>query len=141
MSGDISKSTTTPPVEVVKTKPEDIVSGDIIAVDFPHVRPSYDATGKKVFSKERPALTLYTKPRQMVVAYITSKIPAYPSSADVLVMIDSPSFEGTGLTESSVIRLDVLATIPFEKVLGWNGSIDDTLREEINTKLAKCIRV
>jgi hypothetical protein len=45
------------------------------------------------------------------------------------------------LKESSVIKLGVLATIPFEKVIGFIGSVDDVLRDEINAKIAACITV
>jgi mRNA interferase MazF len=120
---------------------EDIISGDIIDVDFPHVRPEFDKTlGKKVFSKQRPALVLYTKPRQMVVAYISSKIPASLDSVDVLITQRHPSFKSTGLRASSVLKLGVLATIPFEKVINWRGSVDDALRSEINKKIASHIK-
>jgi mRNA interferase MazF len=139
MSGDLSKLVAVP--RVIGSQ-DDLLSGDIIDVNFPHVRPFYDSTiGRKVFSKQRPALVLYTKPKQMVIAYISSKIPALPDSTDVLVMRSHPSFGKTGLKDSSVIRLGVLATVPFEKVLGWFGSIDDVLRTEINTKLAAHIKV
>lgn len=74
MSGHLSKLAAVP--RVIGSQ-DDLLSGDIINVDFPHVRPFYDSTiGRKVFSKQRPALVLYTKPRQMVIAYISSKIPA-----------------------------------------------------------------
>jgi hypothetical protein len=110
MSGIPSQSTITPGTRVVNSE-EDIVSGDIIDVDFPHVRPFFDrTTGRKVFSKQRPSLVLYTKPRQMVVAYISSKIPSILDSAYVLIMQRDPSFGNTGLRDSSVLRLDVLTT-------------------------------
>ncbi len=140
MSGIPSQSTITPGTRVVNSE-EDIISGDIIDVDFPHVRPFFDRmTGKKVFSKQRPSLVLYTKPRQMVVAYISSKIPATLDSADVLIMQRNPSFGNTGLRDSSVLKLGVLATIPFEKVINWRGSVDDVLRTEINAKLITHIK-
>jgi mRNA interferase MazF len=140
MSGIPSQSTITPGTRVINSE-EDIISGDIIDVDFPHVRPFFDRmTGRKVFSKQRPSLVLYTKPRQMVVAYISSKIPATLDSADVLIMQRNPSFGNTGLRDSSVLKLGVLATIPFEKVINWRGSIDDVLRTEINAKLITHIK-
>lgn len=140
MSGIPSQSTITPGIRVVNSE-EDIISGDIIDVDFPHVRPFFDRmTGRKVFSKQRPSLVLYTKPRQMVVAYISSKIPATLDSVDVLIMQRNPSFGNTGLRDSSVLKLGVLATIPFEKVVNWRGSIDDVLRAEINAKLITYIK-
>jgi hypothetical protein len=140
MSSIPRQSTITPGARVVNSE-EDIISGDIIDVDFPHVRPFFDSmTGRKVFSKQRPSLVLYTKPRQMVVAYISSKIPVTLDSVDVLIMQCHPSFGSTGLRYSSVLKLGVLATIPFEKVINWRGSIDDVLRAEINAKLIAHIK-
>lgn len=140
MSSIPHQSTITPGARVVNSE-EDIISGDIIDVDFPHVRPFFDSmTGRKVFSKQRPSLVLYTKPRQMVVAYISSKIPVTLDSVDVLIMQCHPSFGNTGLRYSSVLKLGVLATIPFEKVINWRGSIDDVLRAEINAKLIAHIK-
>jgi mRNA interferase MazF len=140
MSGIPGQTTITPVTRIVESQ-DDIVSGDIIDVDFPHVRPFIDSmSGKRVYSKQRPALVLYTKPRQMVVAYISSKIPATIDSSDVLIMQVHPSFGNTGLRYSSVLKLGVLATIPFEKVINWRGSIDDVLRVEINTKITAHIK-
>jgi len=139
MSGNLNQLVTVPPIRVVNSE-DDIISGDIVDVDFPHVRPFINSMGRKVYSKQRPSLVLYTKPRQMVVAYISSRIPTSLDSADVLVMRTHPSFRNTGLRDSSIIKLGVLATIPFEKVINWRGSIDDALRAEINPKLAVHIK-
>ena len=124
------------------TSQEDIISGDIILIDFPHVRPYFDKIlGRKVFSKERPSLVLYSKPKQMVAAYISSRIPVPLDSADILIEKTHPSFINTGLKDRSVIRLGVLATIPFEKVIGYIGLADDSLKAEINTKIETNIKI
>ncbi len=124
------------------TSQEDIISGDIILIDFPHVRPYFDKIlGRKVFSKERPSLVLYSKPNQMVAAYISSRIPVPLDSADILIEKTHPSFINTGLKDRSVIRLGVLATIPFEKVIGYIGLADDSLKSEINTKIETNIKI
>ena len=124
------------------TSQEDIISGDIILIDFPHVRPYFDKIiGRKVFSKNRPSLVLYSKPRQMVAAYISSKIPTPLDSADIVIERSHPSFINTGLKDRSVIRLGVLATIPFEKVIGYIGLADDSLKAEINTKIDANIKI
>jgi len=121
---------------------EDIISGDIILIDFPHVRPYFDKIlGRKVFSKERPSLVLYSKPKQMVAAYISSRIPVPLDSADILIEKTNPSFINTGLKDRSVIRLGVLATIPFEKVIGYIGLADNSLKAEINTKIETNIKI
>lgn len=135
MSGNTNPHTVVSATRVINSC-EDVISGDIILVDFPHVRPYFDKIiGKKVFSKERPSLVLYTKPRQMVAAYISSQIPATPDSADIVIEKSSPSFISTGLKNRSIIRLGVLATIPFEKVRGYLGSADGSLKADINSKI------
>jgi len=119
-----------------------IAKGDIIFVDFRFVRALIDIEGRiKETSKERPALAIYTERRQLVVAYITSKLLLVPDPADVSILKSNPSFEKTGLKNSSIIKLGVLYTVSRDDVLGWLGSLDDALRNEINTKLAACFRI
>lgn len=126
----------------VRNSPNDLKPGDIIRVDFRHVRPKKDTAGNIIeTSKERPALVLYKERQQMVVAYISSVTSGPINPADILITDTSTSFAGTGLELSSVIRLGVLITIGLEDVIGWYGFVDDPLREEINNKLAACFRI
>jgi mRNA interferase MazF len=125
---------------VVRNSANDLKPGDIVRVDFPHVRPKKDAAGNIIeTSKERPALILYKE--QIVVAYISSATSNSTNSADILILDTNVSFASTGLELSSLIRLGVLVTIRLDDVIGWYGIVDDTLRNEINTKIAKCFRV
>lgn len=127
---------------VVRNSANDLKPGDIVRVDFPHVRPKKDAAGNIIeTSKERPALILYKERQQIVVAYISSVTSNSPNPADILISDMNASFASTGLELSSVIRLGVLATIRLDDVIGWYGIVDDTLRKEINTKIAACFRV
>jgi mRNA interferase MazF len=138
----MSKSVSDYPKEVVRNSEEDLVPGDIVQVDFPHVRPKKDAAGNIIEkSKERPALIIYREKKQIVVAYISSVLPNSPNPADVLVLKTDASFKSTGLETSSVIRLGVLVTIRLNDVIGWYGLVDDALRNEINTKLSACFRI
>ena len=138
----MSKSVSDYPKEVVRNSEEDLVPGDIVRVDFPHVRPKKDAAGNIIeTSKERPALIIYREKKQIVVAYISSVLPNSPNPADVLVLKTDASFKSTGLETSSVIRLGVLVTIRLNDVIGWYGLVDDALRNEINTKLSACFRI
>ncbi len=126
----------------VRKSPNDLKPGDIVLVDFPHVRPKKDESGNIIeTSKERPALILYKERQQIVLAYISSVTSGSPNPADILILDTSPSFTSTGLERSSVIRLGVLITIGLEDVIGWHGLVDNPLRNEINTKLAELFRV
>jgi hypothetical protein len=138
----MSKSDDDYPREVVRNSEEDLEPGDIVRVDFPHLRPKKDATGNIIeTSKERPALIIYKEKKQIVVAYISSVLPDSLNPADVLVLGTDASFKSTGLDTSSVIRLGVLVTIKLNDVIGWYGLVDDALRNEINAKLSACFRI
>jgi mRNA interferase MazF len=128
--------------EVVRNSEEDLEPGDIVRVDFPHLRPKKDATGNIIeTSKERPALIIYKEKKQIVVAYISSVLPESLNPADVLVLRTDASFNSTGLDTSSVIRLGVLVTIRLNDVIGWYGLADDALRKEINARLSACFKI
>jgi mRNA interferase MazF len=75
------------------------------------------------------------------LAYISSKLPIVPSDTDVLVLRSYPFFEATGLKRDSVMKLSVVATLKKRFIEGLFGEVDDTLRDEINAKLASCYRL
>lgn len=129
-------------MSVVRNSPNDLKPGDIVRVDFPHVRPKKDSTGNIIeTSKERPALVLYKERQQIVVAYISSATSNSLNPADILISDTNASFASTGLERTSVIRLGVLITIGFDDVIGLYGIVDDSLRSEINAKIVACFRV
>jgi mRNA interferase MazF len=92
-------------------------------------------------SKRRPALVLHEYRDDLVVAYISSKVPKNLSPTDVLVSHKSASFKRTGLLTDSVIMLGKPATIDRQLVLRVLGEVDDDLKEEINIKLSRCYRL
>jgi mRNA interferase MazF len=66
-------------------------------------------------TKLRPAvcLTEYIGNfNQVIIAFISSRIPQYLLPTDVLINMNEPGFEQTGLAFSSVIGIHKLATIP-----------------------------
>jgi mRNA interferase MazF len=128
-------------VKAIQGRAHSIAPGNIIQVDFPHVRPAQQTDGAIETSKKRPALVLYIEKNQMVVAYISSKVPNLLNPADVLVLDNNPSFGETGLKRSSVIRLGVLATVPIRNATGLYGSVSSDLRSEINSKLITCFKI
>jgi mRNA interferase MazF len=109
------------------------MKGDIVFVRFPYTDLS--------ITKPRPALVLHEERDEIVLAYISSRVPILPSDTDVLVLRKEPFFEATGLKRDSVIKLSVLTTLKNWFIEGLFGEVDDTLKDEINAKLASCYRL
>ena len=103
------------------------MKGKIVLIPFPFT----DLTAAKL----RPALVLMEGERDCVVAFISSRIPTKLSPTDVLIAEDHMDFLRTGLKIASVIRLDKIATISKDLLLGEIGEIGDALRKEVNKKL------
>ncbi|WP_232215821.1 type II toxin-antitoxin system PemK/MazF family toxin [Archaeoglobus veneficus] len=76
----------------------------------------------------RPALVVHEGERDVLVAFISSKIPDTPSDGDVVVRMGHPEFKLTGLKVDSVIKLDKVATILKELVIGELGEVGQTLK-------------
>lgn len=109
------------------------MKGKIVLVPFPFTDLS--------FAKLRPALIIHEGKRDVVVAFISSRIPAEISDTDVMITSKHPAFKRTGLKTDSAIKLDKIATILKELIVGELGEIDENLRKEINEKLAKIFRI
>jgi len=89
-------------------------------------------------SKVRPALCLTSeigKYKQVIIAFISSKIPEDIIDSDVIIKKQSSEFQGTGLTVDSVIRLHKLVTIPKSIIKRKLGEINESLEIEIKEKL------
>jgi mRNA interferase MazF len=109
------------------------MKGKIVLVPFPFT----DLTAAKL----RPALVIYEAEKDAIVAFISSKIPSELSEADILITKDSPSFERAGLKVDSVIKLDKIATVLKDLVIGELGELDEALRKEVNQKLKKIMTI
>jgi mRNA interferase MazF len=103
------------------------VKGKIVLIHFPFT----DLTSSKL----RPALVLMEGEKDCVVAFISSRIHAEPSSMEILIPEDHKEFVSTGLKKTSVVKLDKIATISKDLMLGEIGEIGETLRVEVNRKL------
>lgn len=89
-------------------------------------------------SKVRPALCLTSeigKYNQVIIAFISSKIPEDLNDSDVIIRKQSNEFQGTGLTVDSVIRLHKIVTIPKSIIKRKLGEINRPLEIEIKEKL------
>lgn len=89
-------------------------------------------------SKVRPALCLTPeigKYNQVIIAFISSKIPEDLIDSDVIIRKQSTEFKGTGLTVDSVIRLHKMVTIPKSIIKRKLGEINNSVELEIKEKL------
>ena len=113
--------------------------GDIVISIFPFT----DLTS----TKRRPALVLNENSEfaDVVLAFISSKIPAKLSKTMMLLDSNETDFKNCGLKTSSIIRLDKLATV--QRILitrrlgklsrGKNQAVDRALIKALNIQLPK----
>jgi mRNA interferase MazF len=103
------------------------VKGKIVLIPFSFT----DLTSTKL----RPALVLTEGEKDCVVVFISSKVPSELSSTELLIPEDHEEFADTGLKRTSVIRLDKIATLSRNLLIGEIGEIGEVLRREVNRKL------
>ena len=109
------------------------MKGKIVLVPFPFT----DLTAAKL----RPALVVYEGERDVVMAFISSKIPPTLYDVDVLIRKNHVGFIKTGLKVDSVIKLDKIATVLKDLIVGELGELDEELRQEVNRKLKKILEL
>lgn len=109
------------------------MKGKIVLVPFPFT----DLTAAKL----RPALVIYEGEKDVVMAFISSKIPSELSEVDILIKETHTSFRKAGLKVDSVIRLDKIATVLKDLIVGELGEVDEKLRQEVNQKLKRIMEV
>jgi mRNA interferase MazF len=68
--------------------------------------------------KLRPALVIHESDQDVVVVFISSRIPKHRSESDLLISSDHPSFAGTGLKRTSMIKFDKVATVSRDLIEG-----------------------
>jgi mRNA interferase MazF len=100
------------------------MKGKIVLVHFPFT----DLTAAKL----RPALVIHESDQDVVVAFISSRVPAHLAGSDLPVPEDHPAFPATGLKVSSVIKFDKIATVSKDLVEGEIGELPATLAEDCN---------
>jgi len=105
------------------------MTGKIVLVPFPFTDLSA--------SKMRPALVIYEGESDVILSFISSKIPAISAKTDVIVSSRSVSFKKSGLKVDSVIKLDKIATVLKDLIIGEIGEIDDTIKKEVRQKFKK----
>lgn len=109
------------------------MKGKIVLIPFPFT----NLTAAKL----RPALVLLEGERDVVVAFISSRVPRKPALTDVVVGEHHSEFMLTGLKVSSVIKLDKIATILKDLVVGEIGELGDELKREINLRFRRVYKL
>lgn len=97
--------------------------------------PFDDLSGDKV----RPVVCL-TDPigayQHVVVAFITSRIPAPLLKTDLVIAPSDEGFEMTGLRKASTLRLHRLMTVTRSLILAELGELPPQIHEQIRERLA-----
>ena len=109
------------------------MKGKIVLLPFPFT----DLTAIKM----RPALVISSSVKDVVVTFISSRLPANPLDSDVIIRKDHSEFGESGLKVDSVIKLDKVATILKDHILGELGEIGPNLKQEINEKLSRIFQI
>lgn len=109
------------------------MKGKIVLVPFPFT----DLAAAKL----RPALVIYEGEEDVVMAFISSKISSELSDVDVLIKKSRASFRKAGLKIESVIKLDKIATVLKDLIVGELGELDEELRQEVNQKLRRMLEI
>jgi mRNA interferase MazF len=109
------------------------MKGKIVLIPFPFT----DLTATKL----RPALVLHEGDHDVVLAFISSKTHARTGSTGVMVATSHAGFLKSGLKVDSVIRLDKIATVLKDLMVGELGELDDNLKAEVNAKLVALFRL
>lgn len=106
------------------------MKGKIVLIPFPFT----DLTSTKL----RPALVLHEGEKDVVVAFISSRITK-TRPIDILISESHPEFKKTGLKVASSLRLDKIATLSKELILGEIGEVGPKLKKEINERISKTL--
>jgi mRNA interferase MazF len=108
------------------------MKGKIVLVHFPFT----DLSGSKL----RPAVIIHESEHDVIVAFISSRIPSPLQESDLLITIDHPAFRSTGLKISSVIKFDKIATLSKTLIEGEIGEVLPVLADECNEILCHIFR-
>ena len=107
-----------------------MIKGKVVLVPFP-----FDDLSR---TKVRPAVCL-TNPlgryRHVIVAFVTSRIPAEPLPTDLVLDPNQVGFEMTGLQVASTLCLHRLMTITTDLILRELGKLSPIMYAEARTKL------
>ena len=104
----------------------------IVLIHFPFT----DLSGSKL----RPAIVIHESEQDVIVAFISSRIPSPVQECDLLITTEHPAFAATGLKISSVIKFDKIATLSKTLAEGEIGEVLPGLARECNTIMGNLFR-
>ena len=112
--------------------------GDVVLVDYP-----YAAGGG---AKVRPVLVIQNdrdnqRLLNTIVAQITSVTRRALEPTQVLIEIDTPAGQRSGLRQNSVVNCVNLLTLDRDKVLRKLGSLPDALMQQVNNCLKAALEL
>jgi mRNA interferase MazF len=109
-----------------------MIKHQIVLVPFPFD----DFSGTKV----RPAICLTDEIgsyKHVVIAFISSQIPAFLESTELLLEKRESDFRMTGLLVDSVIKLHRVVTIPRSLIKRQSGHLPPKLASDVEDRLRK----
>jgi mRNA interferase MazF len=114
--------------------------GDIVLLPFPFL------TTRDIKRKLRPALVVsdHTIPKRyndLILLAITSKISKPLFETEILVDSSLPTFVQTGLTVDSVIKCDMILTLPEDIVVRKIGELDIDLLRKVQDAILKGVGI
>lgn len=95
-------------------------------------------------NKVRPAVCLTDEIQpygHIVLAFITSKIPANPSDTDFVINSQDTDFVQTGLKVSSTVRLHRLITVSKQIIKRELGELSKAQQTEIENRLRQLFQI
>ena len=101
--------------------------GDIVLIPFPFS----DLTG----NKNRPAIVLIDSLDDVTICFITTQLK-WQSDFDVIVQPTKLN----GLKKTSLIRLNKIATVDKELIIGLLGQLDNTYTRQLDDNLIKLLK-
>jgi mRNA interferase MazF len=109
------------------------MKGKIVLLPFPFT----DLTKAKL----RPALVILESKDDVVVCFISSKTMTTISDNEILLSSNHKEFKISGLKIDSIIKLDKIATILKELIIGEIGIIGKEKIKEFNQKISKIYQI
>ena len=91
-------------------------------------------------NKVRPAVCvtdLIGPHDHVILAFITSSIPASPQKTDLVIDSDAPGFASTGLRVSSTLQLHRLLTVTKSMLLRELGTLSPDMQIQVHDRLCK----
>jgi mRNA interferase MazF len=105
-----------------------MTKGDIILVTFPFT----DLSGSKL----RPALVLFSSNEDVTVAFITTNLKEI-GLGDMILKVNPTN----GLKKESLLKLNKIATLDFELVMGRIGNLSESELKGVDKKLIETFKI